>query len=74
MDYCLRNVPDQLYGTATCGNGFTEEGEDCDCGLEQVCVKHHRSSQCKKIVPQSPLIIAKESLPSTDCYLLTSQT
>ena len=36
MDYCLHNLPDEIYGGSVCGNGFTEDGEDCDCGLPQV--------------------------------------
>lgn len=36
FDYCLRNLPDELYGDAYCGNGFVEKGEECDCGLAKV--------------------------------------
>ncbi|CAH0697067.1 unnamed protein product [Spodoptera exigua] len=32
MDYCLRNKPKRLFDSPTCGNGFTEPGEQCDCG------------------------------------------
>ena len=36
-DLCLLNQPKLLYGDPVCGNGFVEEGEECDCGSEQVC-------------------------------------
>jgi hypothetical protein len=38
MDYCLRNLPAVVYDGPVCGNGLVEEGEECDCGLPQVCV------------------------------------
>ncbi|CAG9794728.1 unnamed protein product [Diatraea saccharalis] len=33
MDYCLRNKPKRLFDSPTCGNGFVEAGEQCDCGI-----------------------------------------
>ena len=35
---CLNNQPKSLYGDPVCGNGFVEEGEECDCGTEEVRV------------------------------------
>lgn len=34
---CARNLPQKLFQSPTCGNGFVEEGEDCDCGLKETC-------------------------------------
>lgn len=36
MDYCLHDLPERLYDGPVCGNGFTEAGEQCDCGMPQV--------------------------------------
>lgn len=32
-----RNKPESLFGEAVCGNGFVEQGEQCDCGLAESC-------------------------------------
>ncbi|XP_069850012.1 disintegrin and metalloproteinase domain-containing protein 19 [Dipodomys merriami] len=36
---CLSNMPDTrtLYGGRRCGNGYLEDGEECDCGEEDEC-------------------------------------
>lgn len=35
---CLFNLPNTrvMYGGQRCGNGYLEEGEECDCGEEEV--------------------------------------
>ncbi|KAM3959848.1 disintegrin and metalloproteinase domain-containing protein meltrin [Aphomia sociella] len=46
MDYCLRNKPRRLFDSPTCGNGFVEPGEQCDCGLQLPGVGPSACSAC----------------------------
>jgi predicted Zn-dependent protease len=38
MDYCLLNEPRRgNFNTPVCGNGILEAGEECDCGVPELC-------------------------------------
>ncbi len=60
MDYCLRNKPVTLFDSPTCGNGFVEEGEECDCGL-----KHHCDNRCCN--PETCRLFANATCATGEC-------
>ncbi|XP_026078693.1 disintegrin and metalloproteinase domain-containing protein 11 isoform X1 [Carassius auratus] len=44
---CLFNKPNKLFDPPECGNGFVEQGEECDCGSQLDCSRAGGAC-CKK--------------------------
>ncbi|KAL2100824.1 hypothetical protein ACEWY4_002585 [Coilia grayii] len=44
---CLFNKPSKLLDPPECGNGFVEQGEECDCGSQVECARSGGAC-CKK--------------------------
>ena len=38
VGFCIHNRPNRLATDPFCGNGFVEEGEQCDCGSNDTCM------------------------------------
>ena len=55
MDYCLRNPPRTIFDGPVCGNGFLEEGEECDCGMAKVRGQAGVRMLCMAIMVRVPV-------------------
>lgn len=68
---CLFNMPNTrvMYGGQQCGNGYLEDGEECDCGDEEVDSIDRRAAFC------SPCLctICRDSCPVALPHLLFPQ-
>ncbi|KAJ2941520.1 hypothetical protein O0L34_g14565 [Tuta absoluta] len=65
MDYCLRNKPTRLFDSPTCGNGFVEPGEQCDCGL--LADKRERSACHACCHPHTCMLRRNATCASGEC-------
>ncbi|EDV29259.1 uncharacterized protein TRIADDRAFT_1282, partial [Trichoplax adhaerens] len=50
---CLFNIPTKLYTKPSCGNGFIEEGEQCDCGSVSECQDHCCNASTCMLAPHA---------------------
>ncbi|EMP28014.1 Disintegrin and metalloproteinase domain-containing protein 29 [Chelonia mydas] len=45
---CLLNIPEKkIFGTQMCGNGITEDEEECDCGMDEL---HRQGKICRESI------------------------
>lgn len=56
---CLRNVPQKVFRSPTCGNGFVEPGEECDCGLSAACKNSCCDASTCKLKPNAKCATGK---------------
>lgn len=64
---CLFNMPEVkvLYGGQKCGNGYVEEGEQCDCGDVEV----RQSSESLHVSHKCCICAAISTLSSDSCII-----
>uniref|UniRef100_A0A8C5WDK3 ADAM metallopeptidase domain 12 n=1 Tax=Leptobrachium leishanense TaxID=445787 RepID=A0A8C5WDK3_9ANUR len=65
---CLYNMPEvtKSFGEQKCGNGFIEEGEQCDCGEPEECANSCCNASLCMLVPGA---VCAHGLCCEDCKL-----
>ncbi|XP_055101735.1 disintegrin and metalloproteinase domain-containing protein 12 isoform X2 [Symphalangus syndactylus] len=73
MGMCLFNVPEvrESFGGQKCGNGFVEEGEECDCGEPEECKNRCCNATTCTLKPDA---VCAHGLCCADCQLKPAGT
>ncbi|XP_032137878.1 disintegrin and metalloproteinase domain-containing protein 12 [Sapajus apella] len=73
MGMCLFNLPEvkQSFGGQKCGNGFVEEGEECDCGEPEECMNRCCNATTCTLKPDA---VCAHGLCCEDCQLKPAGT
>uniref|UniRef100_A0A8D0H5L0 ADAM metallopeptidase domain 12 n=1 Tax=Sphenodon punctatus TaxID=8508 RepID=A0A8D0H5L0_SPHPU len=71
MGMCLFNLPEvkESFGQQKCGNGYVEEGEECDCGEPEECTNRCCSATTCTLKPEA---VCAHGLCCEDCKLKTA--
>ncbi|XP_053440193.1 disintegrin and metalloproteinase domain-containing protein 12 [Nycticebus coucang] len=73
MGMCLFNLPElkQSFGGQKCGNGYVEEGEECDCGEPEECANPCCNATTCTLKPDA---VCAHGLCCEDCRLKPAGT
>uniref|UniRef100_A0A8C4M635 ADAM metallopeptidase domain 12 n=1 Tax=Equus asinus asinus TaxID=83772 RepID=A0A8C4M635_EQUAS len=73
MGMCLFNLPEvkQSFGGQKCGNGYVEEGEECDCGEPEECTNLCCNATTCTLKPDA---VCAHGLCCKDCQLKPAGT
>ncbi|XP_019509769.1 PREDICTED: disintegrin and metalloproteinase domain-containing protein 12 [Hipposideros armiger] len=73
MGMCLFNLPEvkQSFGGRKCGNGYVEEGEECDCGEPEECTSLCCNASTCTLKPDA---VCAHGLCCEDCQLKPAGT
>uniref|UniRef100_A0A7N4PMJ1 ADAM metallopeptidase domain 12 n=1 Tax=Sarcophilus harrisii TaxID=9305 RepID=A0A7N4PMJ1_SARHA len=73
MGMCLFNLPDikEAFGGQKCGNGYVEEGEECDCGEPDECTNPCCNATTCTLKPEA---VCAHGLCCENCQLKAAGT